>query len=197
MNLGAGGADISYGKLASSWSGFVDTAKIAGAYTSSVLGDTSRLSIFNAVNGLGYMNDVSNSTLGKDIWNGKRQVGFEAVDGGLGYQEGNRIVISNMLDGKGKENAAQLAALIAHEGDHQDGMGEASAYIREIKGFSDLQNAWGIDGQGLASGIGEMANYFRDNGEEATLHILDAQGSLDVAEGRQFTDYLVDPKVVS
>jgi hypothetical protein len=195
MNFGTGGTDISGSAIAASMAGIRDAGKIANAKLMAFLGNMEGISTLNAVNGLGYMQDADARTLGGKIWSGEQKIRYGDITGGLGYSEGDTINIDSRLLGGGEEGAAQLASVLAHEGDHQNGYGEQSAYLSQIVGFSDLQTAWGVRGDNLISGIGAMADYYRENGEGATIEILERQGLFASDDGVQYSKYILDPKV--
>jgi len=188
INVGMGGADMSLGTIAGTMVGLSETISILRMR----LGGIEGRSNLNAINQLGYTKNKENWELGIRIKTDKQGVEYEEIDGGLGTIRDGRIVLDTRLLGGGVEEAAQLAALMAHEDDHLQGFNEKHAYIREIQGFSDLQLQWGISGDRLISGIGEMAMDYRENGVEATLARLENQGLLGVESDERFTQQFLD-----
>ncbi|OHD19253.1 MAG: hypothetical protein A2Y37_07140 [Spirochaetes bacterium GWB1_60_80] len=180
--IGMGGTNVSLGTIASSLGGLMESINIARMK----YGDAGQRQIFNGINMLGYTGNEANWDLGKRIFGGRQGVDFVELSGGLATTEGGRIQLDTRLMGEGLESAAQLAAFMAHEDDHLSGLGEGDAYIREFSSFADLQSAFNITGEGLISGIGEMASYYTAHGRDATLGRLDNQGLLAAVAGRNF-----------
>lgn len=210
MNFGTSGTDISLGTIGASMSGLYDTTKITGAKASAALGDVRGLSTFNAINMMGYTTADRNYGVARDIWSGAKKVtyydastaGIGAQDlNALGYAEGtDTIGINAKLLGSGKESAAQIASLFAHEGMHLAGEGEINAKIGGYSAYGDLMHTFGVTGAGYEqTGIAQSTALLQKYGTGAFSFIASAQIA---AEGqttgtRQYEQAaVVDPEVL-
>jgi hypothetical protein len=155
MNVGMGGADVSLGTIAESMSGLRDTLKISGVKLASLVGSYEGVSTLNVVNMLGYSADTNNFALGRAIWGDKIKVRYsndvKVADGMYGQYNGqdlpNEIQLSSDLLGNGKELAAKLAAVMAHEGTHVAGNRyEALAHQQGLMTYGTLLETFGLQG---------------------------------------------------
>jgi hypothetical protein len=178
MNVGMGGADVSLGTIAASMSGLRDTLKIGGAKLASLAGHYEGVSTLNAVNMLGYSGDTDNFALGRAIWDDRIQVRYskdvKAADGYYGAYNGtdtpNEIQLSSDLLGTGKELAAKLAAVMAHEGTHVAGNRyEAVAHQQGLQTYGALLETFGLQGDhefalGMIAALMDPASYVANTG---------------------------------
>jgi hypothetical protein len=191
--IGSAGVDISAGTITSSIGGLVETAKIGSAKLDAIIGENRGLSTLNAINMLGYTEDGFNTDLARKIWNGK----IKATYGALGYEDGNRIIgkydennagqimLSEDLLGMGKEEAAKLATVMAHEGTHAAGIRyEAIAHMQGYNTYSKLEEVFGLQGDTAFQGaiIQAFMNpaSYRENTGNVDLWTLTENGGLKV-----------------
>jgi hypothetical protein len=173
MNLGTGGADISIGTIAGSWSGLKDTAKIAKAYVEYAQGDEQGISTFNTVNMLGYT-DRGNVELARGIWKGKIEARYQELGenefGNYNHENPGEIILNAQLLGMGKEKAAKLATVLAHEGTHVQGhREEAVAHAEGLSTYETLKKMFGIEndegfGATMVAGMVDERNWEANRG---------------------------------
>jgi hypothetical protein len=186
MNLGSNGNNVSLGTIAASMSGLSDTMKITGAKVAAGFGDVRGLSTLNAINMMGYTQNSGNYDVARAIWTGQKNVSYyDASTAGikeqdlkaLGYAEGtSSIGINAKLLGGGKEGAAQIASLFAHEGIHLSGQGEFEAKMAGTSAYSDLMQAFGVTGAGYENtGIAWSAGMLQKYGAGGFGYIASAQ----------------------
>ena len=186
MNLGNNGTNVSYSTMAASMSGLNDTLKITGAKVGAAVGDMRGLSTLNAVSMMGYTQDSGNYEIARAIWSGAKDVSYyDATTAGineqdlkaLGYAEGTSSVgINAKLLGGGKEGAAQLATLLAHEGIHLGGKGEFEAKMGGTSAYADLMQAFGVTGAGYEeTGMAWSAGILQKLGAGGFGYVVEAQ----------------------
>jgi hypothetical protein len=185
MNLGTSGADVSLGSIGASLSGLVDATRVAAAKGGALFGAYEDVSTLNAVNMLGYAGDGYAAYLARNIWKG----GIEAVyhddlDAGEGeygvydmYESPLAIGLSSDLLGSGKEKAALLASVMAHEGTHAGGNRvEAAAIIEHLVTYSNLSAMFGLemDGgfvDGSLAGLADGSSWTENTGRIDNLRV--------------------------
>jgi hypothetical protein len=185
MNIGMGGADVSLGTIAASMSGLRDTLKIGGAKLASLVGSYEGISTLNAVNMLGYTGDDFNITLGSRIWKGGTKVKYtkdlKASEGNYGaydHKEPDEVMLSNELLGNGKEQAAKLASVMAHEGTHVAGNRyEAVAYKQSLDTYQSLLTTFGLTGDrnfslGMVAALLDPRSYEANTGTVDNFEIM-------------------------
>ncbi|MDR2965864.1 MAG: hypothetical protein LBU88_08820 [Treponema sp.] len=151
MGLGTGGADVSFVNIKRSIDGITESKKILDAK----YGSAESLSTLNAINNLGYTSSKDNHELGRNIWSGKATVSYAdlGMDNGMTilgqYNSDNptEILLNSGLLGKGKEEAALLASVMAHEGTHMAGNRiEAVAHEQAYNAYTELVKMFGLTG---------------------------------------------------
>jgi len=202
MNVGMGGADVSLGTIAASMSGLRDTLKIGGAKLASLVGSYEGISTLNAVNMLGYSSDTNNFALGRAIWGDMIKVRYsndvKVADGMYGQYNGqdlpNEIQLSSDLLGNGKELAAKLATVMAHEGTHVAGNRyEAIAHQQGLMTYGTLLETFGLQGDadfamGMVAALMDHRSY--EANEEPIQHLeirVHADGTNEVLDDKKKT----------
>jgi murein DD-endopeptidase MepM/ murein hydrolase activator NlpD len=156
MELGGGGMDFSPGAVMAAAGGLYDVSKIGGAKLAYLFGKDAPLSTLNAVNMLGYTGNILNEAIGRGIWENKIKVVYNApgtdergneIIGQYNHQSSGTMDLSETLLGKGNENAAKLASVMAHEGVHLAGNRyEYAAYGQSLGTYAGLINQLDIEG---------------------------------------------------
>jgi len=154
MELGQGGADISATMLGASLNGMIEAGKIGKAKVAALFGSMEGASTLDAANFLGYSGQ---GELAKRIWSGGLKASYSdklivKADGSGDYgsyssADPATITLSSGLVGLGKEKAALLASVMAHEGDHADGIHvEAGAITDQLRTYATLLEMFHIEG---------------------------------------------------
>jgi hypothetical protein len=154
MNLGQNGADLSATMLGESLSGMVDAGKIGGAKIAALFGAMEGVSTLDSANMLGY---ASQDELAKKLWSGKLKASYSDQlvvnsDGSGDYgswssTDPGTITLSSELLGLGKEKAALLASVMAHEGAHAGGTHvEAAAMADQLTTYVSLLEILHLEG---------------------------------------------------
>jgi hypothetical protein len=145
---------------------------------------------------LGYTGDDFNITLGSSIWKGGTKVKYtkdlKASEGNYGaydHKEPDEVMLSNELLGNGKEQAAKLASVMAHEGTHVAGNRyEAVAYKQSLDTYQSLLTTFGLTGDrnfslGMVAALLDPRSYEANTGDidhwEARVHADGTQEFLD------------------
>jgi hypothetical protein len=179
LGLGTGGVNVSINQIMSGVEGVSESLEVLKKKYGSDL-DRLNLSVSNA---LGYTKNEQDWALGRGLFLGEREYSIESLTKGLAtVRDGGIVVDDRLITGSDKETAAQLAMILAHEDTHIWGGSEQDAYLREMKGYEELKNAWGVVGTGMISGIGEASAYYATYGEEAILEMLAWQGLFDTGD---------------
>ncbi len=176
MNMGMGGADASFGTIAASMSGLRDTLKIGSAKTAALFGGLTGVSTLNAVNMLGYSQDTNNFALGRNIWSNRLKVKYGDTGDDLGYYDSNNadvVMFSKDLLGGGREAAAKLATVMAHEGTHVAGNRyESEAHKQGLLIYGSLLSTFGLQGdQDFA--LGMVAALMNPDSYQANMENID------------------------
>ncbi|MFA6506911.1 MAG: hypothetical protein WCT14_12455 [Treponemataceae bacterium] len=175
MNLGTGGADVSLGTIASSMSGMMDTLKIGGAKLAAMAGSYEGISTLNAVNMMGYSGNGLNTAIGRGLWGGQLRARYGNTLDEYGHYNGtlapNEIALSAELLGPGKEKAAKLAAVLAHEGTHVAGNRvEGFAHVQGYQTYETLNSIFGMSGdsdftQGMEYALSQAESWQENTGD--------------------------------
>jgi hypothetical protein len=165
IGLGMGGMDASYGAIAGAMSGLSDAFKIGNAKFASQFGRQQSLSTLNAINMLGYTSSADNHMLGKSVWSGKTKAKYaELGDNEYGRYDSNNpaeILLNSGLVGMGREEAAKLASVMAHEGSHAGGNNfEAIAHEQGLGTYVELLSGFGLAGD--TTMVGSMIDALMD-----------------------------------
>jgi hypothetical protein len=181
-------------------SGLRDTLKIGGAKLASLAGHYEGVSTLNAVNMLGYSGDTDNFALGRAIWDDRIQVRYskdvKAADGYYGAYNGtdtpNEIQLSSDLLGTGKELAAKLAAVMAHEGTHVAGNRyEAVAHQQGLQTYGALLETFGLQGDsafalGMIAALMDPVSYKENESSKQNMEIrVYANGTHKIFDNKQ------------
>jgi len=194
MNLGTGGMDASFGTIAASLSGLEETVKIGGAKTAALFGQLGGLSSLNAVNMLGYTNDGFDEALGRRIWSGRLKARYGDTGDDWGSYEAespDSILLSEKLLGGGKEEAAKLATVMAHEGTHAAGNRyESVAHQQGMWAYQNLMSTFGLAGdgafaQGMISALMDPTSYVA-NTENVDHWKIKLDGTMEDTDDRAF-----------
>ena len=154
MNVGQGGADISGSMLASSFSGAMQAGKITSAKAAALFGDMRGVSTLDAANMMGYTDDNFDITMAKGLWDGKISAKYsDRLHVGSGdygqysQDDPSSITLSSDLLGVGKDKAALLASVMAHEGVHLSGNRyESVATTQGLRTYTTLLNSFNLKG---------------------------------------------------
>jgi hypothetical protein len=162
MRMGMGGRQVDSLALGDALAGFDQFMKVSGFK----LGGEEGRSTLNMLNGLGWSGDTFNAGLGRSIFNGLLDVEYGDMTGNAAgargyYQDGNTIHIARSMLGMGRENAARLASVVAHEGTHVAGNTyEGIGYEQSMRTYAALSRVW--EGVGNAGFWSEMEAGYND-----------------------------------